>query len=152
MGTAFLGSDRFQHLRSGKELAYQTKITTRAGTEIPVEVHAKRIQRRGEEFIQWIQRDLSEHLALEEMRNDLISMIVHDLRSPLGNVISSVDVVQASLPPEHEVEHSLLSIASRSAARLSRPVDSLLDMRRLEEGKMNLSKTQTNINTLVAEA
>jgi len=152
MGTAFLGSDRFQHLRSGKELAYQTKITTRAGTEIPVEVHAKRIQRRGEEFIQWIQRDLSEHLALEEMRNDLISMIVHDLRSPLGNVISSVDVVQASLPPEHEVEHSLLSIASRSAARLSRLVDSLLDMRRLEEGKMNLSKTQTNINTLVAEA
>ena len=151
MGTAFLGSDRFQHLRGGRELAYQTKITTKAGAEVPVEVHAKLIQRRGQEFLQWIQRDLTEHLALEEMRDDLISMIVHDLRSPLGNVISSLDVVQGSLPPENEVEHSLLSIASRSAARLSRLVDSLLDMRRLEEGKMSLNKSQTNISTLVAE-
>jgi PAS domain S-box-containing protein len=152
MGTAFLGSDRFQNLRGGKSLTYQTRITTKAGNGIMVEVHAKLIQRRGQEFIQWIQRDLTEHLQLEEMRSDLISMIVHDLRSPLGNVISSLEVIQSMLAPENEVEHSLLSIASRSAARLSRLVDSLLDLRRLEEGQVTLNKDQTNLSTLVAEA
>ncbi len=152
MGTAFLGSDRFQSLKSGKALNYQTRITTKTNAEIMVEVHAKLIQRRGQEFIQWIQRDLTEHLQLEEMRNDLISMIVHDLRSPLGNVMSSLEVVQASLPLENEIEHTLLSIAARSASRLSRLIDSLLDIRRLEEGQVNLNKEQTNLSALIVEA
>ena len=150
--TAFLGSDRFQNLRGGGALTYQTRITTKAGNEIMVEVHAKLIQRRGQEFIQWIQRDLTEHLQLEEMRSDLISMIVHDLRSLLGNVISSLEVIQSTLAPKNQVEHTLLSIASRSAARLSRLIDSLLDMRRLEAGEVTLNKNQTNFSALVAEA
>jgi PAS domain S-box-containing protein len=151
-GTAWLGSDRFQHLRGGQEITYQTRITTKSGDEIPVEVHAKLIRRRGQEFIQWIQHDLTEHLELEELRQDLISMIYHDLRSPLGNIISSLDVVQTSLPRTYETEQSLLSIASRSAVRLSRLVDSLLDLRRLEAGQVNLNREQTNVNALVADA
>ncbi len=152
MGTAFLGSDRFRHLQGGREITYLTRITTKQGTEIPMEVHAKLIQRRGQEFIQWIQRDISERLQLEEMRNDLISMIFHDLRSPLGNIISSIDVVQSSLPPERETELSLLTIANRSAMRLSRLVDSLLDLRRLEAGQVVLNKEQVDIKTIVDEA
>ncbi len=151
-GTAWLGSDRFAHLRGGKEITYQTRITTKSGNEVPVEVHAKLIQRRGQEFIQWIQHDLSERIALEETRADLISMIVHDLRSPLGNILSSLDVAQSSLPPDSELVTSLLSIATRSAERLSRLVDSLLDLRRLEAGQMKLHKDQENLNALVAEA
>ena len=152
IGTAFLGSDRFQQLRGGEEINYQTRITTKSGAEIPVEVHAKVIRRLGQEFIQWIQHDLSERLALEEMRSDLISMIFHDLRSPLGNILSSLDVAIASLPPEAEMVQSLLAIANRSAARLSRMVDSLLDLRRLEAGHVVLNKSQADINTLVVEA
>ncbi len=152
IGTAFLGSDRFQQLRGGEEINYQTRITTKSGTEVPVEVHAKVIRRQGQEFIQWIQHDLSERLALEELRNDMLSMLFHDLRSPLGNILSSLDVAQASLPPDAEMVQSLLAIASRSAARLSRLVDSLLDLRRLEAGQVVLNKSQTDINTLVVEA
>jgi PAS domain S-box-containing protein len=152
MGTAFLGSDRFRHLRGGQEITYQTRITTKLGSEIPMEVHAKMIRRRGQEFIQWIQRDISERLQLEEMRNDLISMIFHDLRSPLGNILSSLDVVQASIPPESETEQTLLTIATRSALRMSRMVDSLLDLRRLEAGQMTLTRDQTDIATLTSEA
>jgi signal transduction histidine kinase len=86
------------------------------------------------------------------MRNDLISMIFHDLRSPLGNILSSLDVVQASIPPESETEQTLLTIATRSALRMSRMVDSLLDLRRLEAGQMTLTRDQTDIATLTSEA
>lgn len=152
MGTAFLGSARFQHLRGGQEITYQTRITTRDGSEIPMEVHAKMIKRKGQEFIQWIQRDISERLQLEEMRNDLISMIFHDLRSPLGNILSSLDVVQASIPEDSETEQMLLKIATRSAMRMSRMVDSLLDLRRLEAGQVNLNREQTDVAVLVDDA
>jgi len=151
-GTGFLGSDRFRSLTGGKEITYQTRITTKSGVEVPMEVHAKAIRRGGQEFIQWLQHDLSERMALEELRQDMISMIVHDLRNPLGNIISSLDVLKNSMGQLEEGPQTLLAIAVRSAARLSRLVDSLLDLRRLEAGQMVLSKSQTNLNTLVAEA
>jgi PAS domain S-box-containing protein len=151
-GTGWLGSDRFRDLQGGQEITYQTQITTRAGIEIPVEVHAKRIQRGGQEFIQWIQHDLSERIQLEEMRNDLTSMIFHDLRSPLGNIISALDMLETSLPPDSETLHSMVFVASRSAARLSRLVDSLLDLRRLEAGQVVLNTEQASLNTLLTEA
>ncbi|MGQ0602647.1 MAG: GAF domain-containing protein [Anaerolineales bacterium] len=152
MGTAFLGSDRFRNLRGGQEITYQTRITTKQGVEIPMEVHAKMIQRRGQEFIQWIQRDISERLQLEELRNDLISMIFHDLRGPLGNILSSLDVVAASVPKENETEQTLIGIATRSALRMSRMVDSLLDLRRLEAGQVKLIKDQIDMGVLASEA
>jgi PAS domain S-box-containing protein len=151
-GTGFLGSDRFRSLTGGKEITYQTRITTKSGAEVPMEVHAKAIRRGGQEFIQWLQHDLSERMALEELRQDMISMIVHDLRNPLGNIISSLDVLKNSVGQLEEAPQALLTIATRSAARLSRLVDSLLDLRRLEAGQVVLSKSQTNLNTLVAEA
>jgi len=150
-GTAFLGSDRFAQLRDGREITYQTRVTTRRGDEIPMEVHAKLIERRGQSFIQWIQRDMSERLQLEEMRSDLISMIFHDLRSPLGNVITSLETIVTSLPHDRVMEHALLTIAQRSAGRMSRLVDSLLDLRRLEAGQLVLQRDATDLRELVEE-
>jgi PAS domain S-box-containing protein len=152
MGTAAFGADRFRALWSGKPITYQTRITTKQGVEIPVEVHAKLIERGDEKFVHWIQHDLSERVALEELRNDLMSMIIHDLRSPLGNIISSLDILKNSLPPGDEMLPSLLSIAIRSAARLSRLVDSLLDLRRLESGQVTLNRTAVDMGFLLEDA
>lgn len=152
VGTAAFGVDRFRVLWSGQPITYQTRITTKAGVEIPVEVHAKLIERGGEKFVHWIQHDLSERVALEELRNDLMSMIIHDLRSPLGNIISSLDILKSSLPPGDEMLPSLLSIATRSAGRLSRLVDSLLDLRRLESGEVTLNRSPIDLTMLLEDA
>jgi NtrC-family two-component system sensor histidine kinase KinB len=151
-GTAWLGSERFRELQSGEEITYEARITTKPGMVIPVEVHAKRIQRGDQEFIQWIQHDLSERVALEELRNDLVNMIVHDLRNPLGNILSALDILEMSLPSDDAGLASVLATANRSVTRLSQLVDSLLDLRRLEAGKVILNKDQINVTTLVTEA
>jgi NtrC-family two-component system sensor histidine kinase KinB len=150
--TNSLDAGRYAPLLSGEAITYETHITTRAGKEVPVEVHAKLIERGNEKFIHWIQHDLSDRVALEEMRNDLISMIVHDLRSPLGNIMSSLDILRSTLPANDEMLNSLLSIAGRAAARLSRLVDSLLDLRRLESGELRLNRVPVNTVTLLNEA
>jgi PAS domain S-box-containing protein len=152
MGTGPIGEQRFSHITGGREVSFETRMTNKHGEAVPVEVHAKRIIRGGQEFIQWIQRDISERLALEETRSDLISMIVHDLRSPLGNIVSSLDVLQATLTPDDEVVVPVLAIAFRSSQRLSRLIDSLLDLRRLEAGQAVLHKDPASINALIAEA
>ncbi len=150
--TDSLAAGRFAPLLSGEPIGYETRILTKSGVEVPVEVHAKLIQRGGEKFIYWIQHDLSERLALEELRNDLISMIVHDLRSPLGNMVSALEILRNALPPGDEMVASLLTIASRSGARLSRLVDSLLDLRRLEVGELGVNRLPVDLGALFVEA
>ena len=63
-------------------------------------------------------------------------MIFHDLRSPLSNVISSLDVIQASLPGAKDQEiQDLFDIANRSTVRIQRLTKSLLDINKLESGR-----------------
>jgi PAS domain S-box-containing protein len=133
-------------------LSYDGQIRDRNGRQLPVEVHIKRMQIGSGSFVQWILRDISERLELAELRTDLTSMIFHDLRSPLGNIISSLEVLQASFDDEDETILSVLSIASRSSRRASRLVESLLDLDRLEAEKAVLNKSEASIGALIAEA
>ncbi|HKZ54069.1 MAG TPA: GAF domain-containing protein [Anaerolineales bacterium] len=139
-------------LRPSQTTSYQAKAVHADGRLLPVEVHVKRIDLEGQPTLQWILRDISERLALDELREDLISMIFHDLRSPLGNIISSLDVMQTSLPQMDENLPVVLSVAIRSSRRLSRLVDSLLDLGRLEAGKAVLEKNPCSIASLLEEA
>jgi two-component system, NtrC family, sensor histidine kinase KinB len=150
--TGLLGQSPMPDLVGGLERAFVTRLTTRDNVDIPVEVHAKRIKTPDLEFIQWIERDISERVQMEEMREDLMSMIFHDLRSPLGNVLSSLNMLQQTLPNGDEMTQSLLGIAVRSGQHLSRLVDSLLDLKRFESGKGVLHKEDVLLSQLVNEA
>jgi NtrC-family two-component system sensor histidine kinase KinB len=133
-------------------VSYDSHVRDSQGRMLPVEVHVKRMAGGAGGFIQWILRDISERLELAELRTDMTSMIFHDLRSPLGNIISSLEVLQASIDNEDETIQSVLSIASRSSRRASRLVESLLDLDRLEQDRAVLEKSDTSIGGLIAEA
>jgi signal transduction histidine kinase len=139
-------------LASGQTLSYNGRATHQLGHPLPIEVYIKRIDIGSLPFLQWILRDISERQALDELRADLTSMIFHDLRSPLGNIISSLEVLQTTLPKEDEAPRSVLSIALRSSRRLLRLVESLLDLGRLETGQAVLHKTSSSLGALIVEA
>jgi PAS domain S-box-containing protein len=102
---------------------------------VPVEVHVKQTVSGSTEVLQWIYRDISQEVELEEMRDDLMAMLVHDLQSPLGNVISSLELLRYELPADSDpIFDSILDIASRSSRRLQTLIRSLLDITRLEAG------------------
>ena len=139
-------------LQPGETLAYEATAVHRDGRLLAFEVHAKRIDTAPHPTLQWIFRDVSERAALDELRRDLTSMIFHDLRSPLGNVISSLEMLQVSLAESDETTRSVLSIALRSSRRLSRLVESLLDLGQLETGQAVLHKTMSSLSGLIADA
>jgi len=115
---------------------YESSLVVRDGSEIPIQVSVHQIQIAGECRLQWIFRDITERRNLDQLREDLTSMIFHDLRSPLSNVVSSLDVIQASLPGTDDPEiQALFDIANRSTVRIQRLTKSLLDINRLESGQ-----------------
>ncbi len=115
-------------------LRFESVVKTKDGGQIPVEVSARRRILEQRDVIQWIFHDIHERKELDALRDDLAAMIYHDLRSPLGNLISSLELLKGAIPTDDNVATSILEIASHAVARLQRMVNSLLDIHRLEAG------------------
>jgi two-component system, NtrC family, sensor histidine kinase KinB len=121
---------------------------------LTVEVRARRLTPGREGTWQWIYHDISSRVELESMRQDLIAMLIHDLQSPLGNVISTLELLRFQLESTQEQDMLLLllDIASRSSAHLQRLISSLLDISRLEAGQPIGKQSAVSIHSLVDDA
>lgn len=126
----------FETLRADRTCSYESSLHRQDESHMPVEVHVRRVEFDETDSIQWILRDITERKELDGLREDLTAMIYHDLRSPLANIVSSLDVLY-SLAPEDDKDTVLtvLKIAENSTDRIQRLVSSLLDVNRLESGQ-----------------
>jgi PAS domain S-box-containing protein len=126
----------FVALKENDPLMYESTLYTEKSGEIAIEVYVRRLVVDDKERMQWILRDITERKNLDKLRDDLASMIYHDLRSPLANVVSGLDVLATILPEDSDpTVKSVLDIAMRSTERVQRLASSLLDTSRLEAGQ-----------------
>ncbi|OGO10966.1 MAG: hypothetical protein A2030_06945 [Chloroflexi bacterium RBG_19FT_COMBO_50_10] len=146
-----VGED-FAQLRSGKTISYESRLCTASGHEVPIKVYVREIQLDNISHMQWILRDITEQKKLDTLRDDLTSMIYHDLRSPLANVVSSLNLLDTMLPSDDPALKSLLEISMRSTERIQRMTDSLLDMSVMEAGQPLGTGKLTNVLVLIYEA
>lgn len=126
----------FETLRENQTCSYESSLHKQDESQLPVEVHARRVEFDEADSIQWIMRDITERKELDSLRDDLTAMIYHDLRSPLANIVSSLDVLYSMVTDDDkETVLSILKIAENSTDRIQRLVSSLLDVSKLESGQ-----------------
>ncbi|HTZ21222.1 MAG TPA: ATP-binding protein [Opitutaceae bacterium] len=119
-----------------------------------VETHHKlrqlqiQLERQNDE----LQRNYDQLRKLEELRDNLTHMVVHDMRSPLAITQMSVEMLKARLTDLGEPESKLLEGALRGAQTMNRMTTQLLDVSRLEAGKMPLNKTACDLATVAQAA
>ncbi len=143
----------FANLNTMDTLTYESGVRTRAGKEIPVEVHVRRTDTEGVSRLQWLFRDISERKHLDQLREDLTAMVYHDLRSPLSNVMYSLEALESLIAPEVDSSvRSVLDVARRSVDRIQRLTSSLLDIQSLEAGQPLAKKEPANLSSLISEA
>jgi len=98
----------------------------------------------------------SQKAQLEELlrlREEMSGMLVHDLRNPLGVISACLELLErASFTDDGLVDAaSVMETMGRSAQRMRRLVDTLLDITRLEEGEMTLRLMPLDLHSLVEE-
>jgi len=122
--------------------------------DLKLDVHVRRILYQGRPALQWLVVDRAELLELERARDEQVYMIVHDLRNPLGNILSSLELLRESLkdPNMTPAPGSLVNIALRSSRRISLLVESLMDMTRMEAGQFTLNTITARIDALIGHA
>lgn len=142
----------FEQIEKNSSLIYEAYLKTEKNVKIPVEVHASIIDLQGTRSIQWIFSDISERKNLDLLREDLSAMIYHDLRSPLANIVSSLDLLKAPITASKDPGTiQLFEICNRGTERMQRLISSLLDISRLEAGQPIANKTYTDVEKLVDE-
>lgn len=143
----------FEKVHGGETITYESVLNSQGGREIPVQVYVRRVLMEGIWNLQWTFHDITERKNLDNLRNDLLSMVYHDLRSPLTNIVSSLDVMSAMVGQQQgETLRSLLGIAARSTERIQRLTNSLLDLNRLEAGQPITNRQQADVSNLVRDA
>jgi len=141
----------FEILRD-QDCNYESELHRKDGGFVPVEVHARRVKFEEADLVQWILRDITERKELDALREDMTAMIYHDLRSPLANIVSSLDMLEDMIPKEDDSSISMLTIALNSTGRIQRLINSLLDISRLEAGQQILDQNPIDPSALVDEA
>lgn len=100
-----------------------------------------------------IQRQLEAVRSLELLKDDLMSLLVHDLRNPLAGMISCLDLLKPR-PGDSEYDATLeiVKLAREGARKQSELLEDLLEVRKLEEGKLPLRLELVRLSELVDEA
>lgn len=143
----------FEILRDDRTCSYESSLHRQDDTHSPIEIHVRRVEFDSTDSIQWIMRDITERKELDGLREDLTSMIYHDLRSPLANIVSSLDVIADMVPDEQrDTVLSILKIAENSTDRIQRLVSSLLDVNRLESGQPVADQKVVDALSLITNA
>jgi len=103
-----------------------------------------------------IVRDITERHQVEQVKDEFISMVSHELRTPLTSIQVALSLLDEQfVDPSSEDGRNMIHVAAEGVDRLTRLVNDILDLERLESGKLRIQKqpcqTQNLIETAVQE-
>jgi signal transduction histidine kinase/CheY-like chemotaxis protein len=101
------------------------------------------------------QRELGELLAAREeavrRRDEFLAMLAHELRNPLAPMRYALEIMRLQKIEAPAVKESQ-AILGRQVDHIVRIVDDLMDVARLERGKVMLQRSRVDLNSVVAAA
>ena len=97
-------------------------------------------------------RDITKQREIEETREAITETVVHDLRSPMSAIVGALELLSDTLVNEGDpiIEQSLL-VAQRSSNRVLSLTEALLDIARLQSGRMEIEFEPIDVSKLVSE-
>jgi len=114
---------------------------------VPLRDRDANVQGRGFVFY-----DRSQANELAGLKSDFLSTVTHELRTPLTSVKGSLQLVLGKSTALSPIDSELLHISLKNADRLIRLINDLLDISRLELGKIELTFARVPTASLVEEA
>jgi len=84
---------------------------------------------------------------LESLKSEFISIVSHELKTPLTSINSSLDIILKGMTGEvNSAAEKFLNLAKANTKRLEAIIGDLLDLSKIEAGKMEFHFEKTNIN------
>jgi PAS domain S-box-containing protein len=103
-------------------------------------------------FVSQIQ-DISDRHKLDQIKDEFISIVSHELRTPLTAIRGSLGILDAGvLDDDPKTAREMLQVAVNNSDRLVRLVNDILDLERLESGRIELVTETCSVDELLQQA
>lgn len=103
-------------------------------------------------FVTQVQ-DISERQKIDRIKDEFISIVSHELRTPLTAIRGSLGILETGvLNNRPEKSQYMLQVAVKNSDRLVRLVNDILDLERLESGKVELAWENCQVEDLMQQA
>ncbi|BAY24171.1 multi-component transcriptional regulator, winged helix family protein [Calothrix sp. NIES-2100] len=125
----------------------------RDGTEFPAEASISKLDQGNKVYYTVILRDITERKQIERMKDEFVSVVSHELRTPLTSIHGSLGMLTSGLlTATSEQGKRLLQIATDSTDRLVRLINDILDIERIESGRVKMERETRNVAELIESA
>ncbi|MEE8360016.1 MAG: ATP-binding protein [Candidatus Omnitrophota bacterium] len=97
--------------------------------------------------------DVTKQKELDLMKSKFVANVTHELRTPLVAIQKSISLLLSKTAGDvSSTQEEFLTLADRNIKKLSRLIDDLLDLAKLESGKMQVKPALTTIGSVIREA
>ncbi len=123
------------------------------GSEFPAEASISKLSEGQETVFTVFLQDVTERKQIDRMKSEFVSVVSHELRTPLTSIHGSLGMLASGLlKPDSEQGKRMLQIAVESTDRLVRLINDILDIERIESGRVTMEKEFCTVDTLLTEA
>lgn len=159
--TRFAQEHRNHVYKFGKSSAHARRMGERQeifgcrkdGSEFPAEASISKLDLGQESVYTVILRDITERKQVEKMKDEFVSVVSHELRTPLTSIHGSLGMLTSGLlSSTSEQGKRLLQIATDSTERLVRLINDILDIERIESGKVKMERENCDLRDLINSA
>lgn len=89
-------------------------------------------------------------LAEERQRQDMVNMLIHDLKVPLGSILISLELLTSDFDEGvNDDQRNILRVADQAAQQMLQLIAGLLEVRKLESGRVSLQLQALDLGLLL---
>lgn len=143
----------YSAIRQGKRVMKTAYYIKKDGNLFPVSINVSPVIVEGKitGAIE-IFRDITKQMEIDRLKSEFISTVSHELRTPLTGIREGVgQVLEGIFGPINHDQHEFLSIALKEIQRLTSIVNDLLDMSKIEAGKIEIHAKKIDLTTLIRQ-
>lgn len=144
----------FSDLQTKKSVRYENlPLETKKGQFLEVEFISNSYQVNDKKLIQCNIRDITERKRLDGLKEGVIRTVAHELKSPLAIIKEGISVVLERVAGDlNKKQEEILALVNDTIDKLIRVTNNLLDISKLEAGKIEIKKEFVNIADLINDA
>lgn len=147
----FLVLQLWKELHESNKKVVKKELKLQRPREATLMVSLAQLSKEEKGFVS-VMRDITYEKEIEKMKSDFVANVSHEIRSPMAPMKDALSLVlDGTAGPLSEQQNKFLTILKNNMDRLTRLINDLLDLSKIEAGRMELKKELINISYLAKE-